>query len=131
MKRPAQDRRLRSIPYHEPARVFLASALGAVAAHGQSPEQIERVDFGYSFAPTHFGTLTYRIESDVTHRTIRAEIQPPQRRAAREIVLHLRHPERARMRTVTINGRATGDFDAQNESVRLPQGGPLQVIATY
>ncbi len=86
---------------------------------------------GIREAPTHFGTVSCRIESDVTHQTVRAEIHPPQRRAAREVLLHLRHPERARMRAATVNGRATGDFDAEKEFVRLPSGGPLQVIATY
>jgi hypothetical protein len=86
---------------------------------------------GIREVPTHFGTVSYRIESDVTHKTIRTEIHPPQRQAAREVLLHLRHPERARMRTVSINGRATSDFDVEKEFVRLPSGGPLQVIATY
>jgi hypothetical protein len=86
---------------------------------------------GVREAPTHFGTVSYRIESDVTHRTIRADVQPPRRRTVQEIVLHLRHPERAALKGVTINGRATGEFDRQNEWVRLPQEGPLRVVAAY
>ncbi|MCL4403100.1 MAG: hypothetical protein M1436_10650, partial [Acidobacteria bacterium] len=82
-------------------------------------------------APTHFGTVSYHIESDVAHQTIRAEIHPPRRRAPREIVLHVRHPERARMRTVTVNGRGSGDFDREKESIRLVAGGPRQVTVKY
>jgi hypothetical protein len=65
------------------------------------------------------------------HQTIRAEIHPAWRRAPREIVLHPRHPQRARVRTVTVSGRTSREFDAEKEFVRLPPGGSLEVIATY
>jgi hypothetical protein len=86
---------------------------------------------GVREAPTAFGPVSYRIESDVTHHTIRADVDPPQRQAPREIVLHLRHPGRARMRTVMVNGQASSGFDAEKEWVRLPPGKPLHVIASY
>ena len=86
---------------------------------------------GIREAPTHFGTVSYRIDSDVKNRTLRAEIHPVWRRAPCEIVLHLRHPGRARMRTVTVNGRPSREVDFEREFVRLPAGEPLQVIANY
>jgi len=85
---------------------------------------------GVREAPTHFGAVSYRIASDLRHQTIRAEIRAVWHQAPREIMLHLRHPQRGRMRTVTVNGR-TSEFDAGKEFVRLPQGGPFEVIATY
>jgi len=127
---------------------LLTTALGA-AANGRSAEVMEQAErlhlglgtarswlqqgktVGVREAPTHFGTVSYHIESDVTRRTIRAEVHPPRRRTAQGIVLHLRHPERAAMKGATINGRATGDFDGENEWVRLPQEGPLRMVATY
>jgi hypothetical protein len=86
---------------------------------------------GVREAPTHFGTVTYRIDSDLGHQALHAEVHPVWRRAPREVVLHLRHPQRARIRTVTVNGRPSREFDAERELVRLPAGGPLQVIASY
>ncbi len=86
---------------------------------------------GIRKAPTHFGTVSYRIEADTNNRLIRAEIDPPARRAPREILLHLRHPERMKMRTVTVNGQPSSDFNAQMESIRLRAGTPLHVVVTY
>lgn len=43
-------------------------------------------------APTLFGPLSYRIESEGSG-TIRIHLDPPSRKAPREIRIHLRHPE--------------------------------------
>jgi hypothetical protein len=86
---------------------------------------------GVSEAPTHFGTVTYRIDSDLKNRTLRAEVHPTWRRIPREIVLHLRHPQRARIRNVTVNGRPSQEFDAEKELVRLPAREPHYVVAKY
>ena len=45
---------------------FLTSALGAVAAQGQGPEQAERGDFGYAFAPPHRMTVARPEASEKT-----------------------------------------------------------------
>src|ERR1041384_4391304 len=45
---------------------FLTSALGAVAAQAQSPEQADRVDFGYAFAPPHRMTVARPEASEKT-----------------------------------------------------------------
>ena len=85
---------------------------------------------GVKDAPTHFGEVSYRVESDVARQKIRAEIDPPRRRAPAEIVLHLRHPQRTRMCAVSVNGRAA-EFDAEKELVRLTAAGRIHVVATY
>ncbi|MGD0732495.1 MAG: hypothetical protein ABR956_14640, partial [Terracidiphilus sp.] len=77
---------------------------------------------GIRQAPTHFGEVSYRIESDVEHGTIRAEIDPPLRAQPKQIVLHLRHPQRKPMQQVTVNGKPTQDFDPGRELVRLAPG---------
>jgi hypothetical protein len=86
---------------------------------------------GVREAPTHFGTVTYRIDSDLKAQTLRTEVHAAWRRIPREVVLHLRHPQRARIRGVTVNGRPSREFDTEKELVRLPAGEPLEVIATY
>jgi hypothetical protein len=87
---------------------------------------------GVRGAPTHFGTVSYRIDSDVERSTIRAEIDPPTRNAPREILLHIRHPQRAALRRVTVNGQEWNDFDAAREVIRLRTPvGRLHVEARY
>jgi hypothetical protein len=80
-------------------------------------------------ASTHFGDVSYSIESDLDHGAIRAQVEPPTRRAPRELVLHLRHPSRAPIKALTVNGRPT---PITGESVRLPaSAGRLLVEARY
>lgn len=86
---------------------------------------------GIRQAPTHFGNVSYRITSDTDHGTIQAEIAPPTRKAPREIVLHVRHPERATMRSVTIDGKPARDFDAEHELIRLKANTPVRVGVKY
>jgi hypothetical protein len=84
---------------------------------------------GVRGASTHFGDVSYRIESDVDHGLIRARVDLPTRRAPREIVLHLRHPDRAPIRSLTVNGRPAA---FTGESLRLPaSAGPLRIEARY
>jgi len=86
---------------------------------------------GVREAPTHFGNVSYKIQSDVDKGVIRAEITPPAREPSKEIVLHLRHPQYKKIRHVTVNG-ASHNFEPQNELVRLaPARETLNVEATY
>jgi len=86
---------------------------------------------GIQQAPTHFGAVSYRLDSDVAHGTIHAEIDPPQRRAPRTIVLHVRHPEHAPIRAVKVNGQPVRDFDARQEIVRLALRTQVHVEISY
>lgn len=87
---------------------------------------------GIREAPTYFGNVTYKLESDVDNGAIRAEITAPDREPVKEIVLHLRHPQRKPMRRVIVNGARSQDFDATNELVRISQPkGTIAVEAFY
>jgi hypothetical protein len=87
---------------------------------------------GIHEAPTHFGNVSYRIESDVEHGLIHAAIELPARSRPQRVVLHLRHPGRARLRIVRVNGKDWTDFDAQGETVTLPAlGSRVRVEAQY
>jgi hypothetical protein len=70
-------------------------------------------------APTHFGELSYSITSDVANGSISATIQVPAREPAKVVVLRLRHPRSAPIKSVTVNGRAWTQFDAKSETVSL------------
>jgi hypothetical protein len=87
---------------------------------------------GIGDAPTHFGNVSYRIVSDVDRGLLRAEVDAPTRRAPSAILLHLRHPRRATLKSVTVNGKPWTDFDPARETVRLPASpAKIHVEASY
>lgn len=87
---------------------------------------------GVANAPTHFGNVSYRVMSDADRATLRAEVDAPTRQAPAAIVLHLRHPRRATLKSVTVNGKPWTDFDATGETVRLAATPvKIKVEATY
>ncbi len=87
---------------------------------------------GMENAPTHFGEVRYQLASEIQRGTLRAKIYPPSRNPARKIVLHLRCPQVAVMRRVTVNGKPWKDFDPSREVVTLPgASGQLEVVAYY
>jgi hypothetical protein len=87
---------------------------------------------GASQAPTRFGPVAYKITSHVAKRYIEAEITPPTRRAPKQIVLRLRHPDGKRMKSVQVNGKPHTKFDPSREIIFLkPTTTPILVRATY
>jgi len=83
-------------------------------------------------APTYFGPVDYEIVSDVDNSSITATVRLPSRRAPTEVRLRLRHPTAARMRSVTVDGKAWRDFDVTQEFVRLAGlQGTVHVVARY
>jgi hypothetical protein len=65
-------------------------------------------------APTHFGPVSYVVRT-VDAGTMDATLELPDA----PVVLHLRHPRSAPIRSVTVNGRAWNEFDAGREIVVL------------
>jgi len=87
---------------------------------------------GVREAPTHFGVVSYRMESDVDHRVIHLEIRPPERKAPREMVLHVRHPQRAAIREVILDGKSGYAFDAKQEMIHIsPEARVFRVEVHY
>ena len=83
-------------------------------------------------APTYFGTAAYEIVSDVDHGAIAATIEIPERNPPKSIAVRLRHPKSARIKGVTVNGKAWSDFDAAKEVIRLHDvRGSVKVKAVY
>jgi hypothetical protein len=75
---------------------------------------------GIERAPSHFGTLSFTIESDSAGDKIRAVVDPPARNSPNNIFVRIRHPQERRIKSVTINGLAHERFDAAKEWVILP-----------
>ena len=55
-------------------------------------------------APTHFGKVSYTIDSHIDEGRISIKLDPPRRKPPTEIVLHLRHPARKPIKAATVNG---------------------------
>jgi formylglycine-generating enzyme required for sulfatase activity len=76
-------------------------------------------------APTHYGKLTFSVESYLgqghAREHIRAQIDPPKRNPYKAIKLRLRHPEGKRMSHVTVNGSPWQRFDPELEMIILPR----------
>ena len=81
-------------------------------------------------APSHFGSVTYAMESDVANGAIRASLEVPARHPT--VLLRFRHPEAARIAAVQVNGQPWTDFDPATETIRLANlRGVLSITATY
>jgi hypothetical protein len=83
-------------------------------------------------APTYFGDVSYSIESHVDQGRIEATVNPPRRKYAANLFLRLRHPDRALIKTVTVNGNTWKKFDVQKEWINLPtRQAELKVVVYY
>jgi hypothetical protein len=105
-------------------------------------------------APTYFGDLSMTIESHANSGRLRADVQMPTRKTPKALVVRFRHPSRAPMRSVTVNGRTLerrsptvkegadqrrgptvkeGYFDASKEWVRIenPREKKYSIEASY
>ena len=84
-------------------------------------------------APTYYGTMSLVMESRANLGQIAAEIQMPDRRSPKVLLIRLRHPQRKPLRSVTVNGENWPDFDVQNEWVRIksPSQEHYSITASY
>ena len=62
-------------------------------------------------APTHFGQVSYTIDSHAAQGTIAVSVDPPKRTSPEAIVLHLRHPDRAKIKSVSVDGKPAKRFE--------------------
>ncbi|MFA6244597.1 MAG: hypothetical protein WC655_26880, partial [Candidatus Hydrogenedentales bacterium] len=83
-------------------------------------------------APTYFGPFAYEIVSDVDNGKITATVEMPSRKPAHAVLLRLRHPKSASIKSVTVNGKPWQDFDPAKEVIRLhDMQGEVKVEAAY
>jgi len=84
-------------------------------------------------AASHFGPLDFAVESHAANGEIRATVVPPERNRPEKIYVRLRHPEAKRLQSVTVNGAAWTEFDAEKEWVVLPGSvqGRQEIVGRY
>jgi hypothetical protein len=70
-------------------------------------------------APTYFGPISFTLESQAASGKIVAHIRMPSRSSPRELILRIRHPDSAPIKSVTVNGKSWLDFDAKKEWIRV------------
>ncbi|HUT94693.1 MAG TPA: hypothetical protein VMY37_34875 [Thermoguttaceae bacterium] len=61
-------------------------------------------------APTRFGKVSYTIDSHADGGRIAVKLDPPKRTPPEAIVLHLRHPEGAKIKGVSVDGKPAAQF---------------------
>lgn len=72
--------------------------------------------------PTYFGSVSFDVEFAAAQQRLSARIRPPAGDNWRQLVLSARHPARAPIRAVIVNGAPHTAFDAAGGEVRLPRG---------
>jgi hypothetical protein len=70
-------------------------------------------------APTQFGAVSYRIQSNVAKGYMDVEIDPPARTAPSEIVIRLRHPQGKAIRKVSFEGKGSAAIDPATQTVHV------------
>jgi hypothetical protein len=71
-------------------------------------------------APTYFGKLSYRVESQAQSNKITATVALAGRTKPETLYVRFRHPNEKQIRSVTVNGGKWTDFDREKEWVRIP-----------
>jgi hypothetical protein len=83
-------------------------------------------------APTHFGTVSYQIVSDADRGKITATVELPSRKSPQDVVLRLRHPKSAPIKSVIVNGKEWNAFSKTKETISLKNlTGTVTVTANY
>jgi hypothetical protein len=113
---------LRAFLLHE-ERDALHLAMGAPRAWfgpGQS--------FGVRKMASFFGPVTYRVASEASLVTVRVELD--ERRAPRELVVHLRRPDGRAIQWITVNGGDHAAYEAETVNVSSPPAS-LEIKVRY
>jgi len=85
-------------------------------------------------APTYFGTMNLKVESQVEQQNIVADLDLQVERAGQlpKIRLRLPHPDRLSMKQVTVNGKPWPNYDAAAETINLmPTQKSYHVVAQF
>jgi hypothetical protein len=84
-------------------------------------------------AATHFGEVSFTIESAADGSQIAAVVEPPRRPAPAEVWLRLRHPDGKNPTRVVIAGQPAAPDQVLGQDLRLPAdaAGPVQIMAEY
>jgi len=72
---------------------------------------------GIEKAKTHFGELSYKINSDVARNKISVNIDIPDPNNLSKISLHIPHPSKKMIKSVSINGKTWTDYNRKKEDI--------------
>jgi len=81
-------------------------------------------------APTHFGPVSFTVESRAAAGEIGVILDAPSRRPPAALLVRLRHPQHKPIQSVTVNGQAWSDFDAKKEWIRIGAPAALRYTIT-
>ena len=83
-----------------------------------------------SMSASFFGPVSYHVQSGPTE--VNVEVQVPDRSPPETLVVHLRRPKGQVLQSVKVNGATHGDFDPDDETVRIAApSGKLTIQALY
>ncbi|MDO1447010.1 hypothetical protein Q0590_12145 [Rhodocytophaga aerolata] len=84
-------------------------------------------------APTYFGTLSFSMDSNTSGNQISATVDLSGNEKPEVILVRFRHPQKKKIRSVSVNGQPWKDFDRIKEWVRLPKldSEKQVIIVTY
>ncbi len=84
-------------------------------------------------APTYYGRLSMRIDSQVASNKLLAQIDMPDRRNPSVLLVRLRHPTGKPIKSVTVNGQDWTDFNVEKEWLRIknPDRPRYFIVAGY
>jgi len=83
-------------------------------------------------AQTHFGPMSLNLSTSEDGGQMVAQLDPPQRKTPDRIVLKFRHPNKAPLKQVTLDGQICQEIDVDKEWVVLPAlDKPAEIVAHY
>jgi hypothetical protein len=84
-------------------------------------------------APTYYGRLSMTVEGLTPENRIHANIDTPDRKRPKALLVRFRHPTGKPMKSVTVNGQSWTDFDIQKEWVRIddPDQKQFSIVVSY
>ncbi|MFB3881889.1 MAG: hypothetical protein ACE149_11535 [Armatimonadota bacterium] len=83
-------------------------------------------------AMTHFGEMSMEIESHVAEGEVTVRLDPPRRNPPSRIRLRLRHPEKAKVGSVEVDGAPSADYRIEGEWIVFPRPpGPVTMVARF
>jgi hypothetical protein len=84
-------------------------------------------------APTYYGRLSMRIDSQTASNRILARIDMPDRRNPNVLLVRLRHPTGKFIKSVTVNSKDWSDFNVEKEWLRIknPDRPRYFIVAGY
>jgi len=70
-------------------------------------------------ASTHFGTLSFTVESRIAEGFIKIYLEPPTRNPPKHMEIYVKHPSSLKIRYVEVDGEEWSNYDSENSLILL------------